>query len=108
MSLIKNAVSTSDSNTGMPSAQALLGELYGKGYISADGKFWLGKDYNESARWLKKAAEADIVSAQFALCCLYTEGWGVSQDDEQAKLWLKRAANNGHAQAKGILTLNAR
>jgi len=91
----------------MPSAQALLGEMYGKGYISADGKFWLGKDYAESARWLTQAAEAGVVSAQFGLCCLYTEGWGVVQDDERAKLWLKRAANNGHAQAKGILTLNA-
>jgi len=42
---------------GMPSAQALLGEMYGKGYVSSDGKFWLDKDYHESARWLSIAGD---------------------------------------------------
>jgi len=43
---------------GMPSAQALLGEMHGKGYISADGKFWMEKNYEESFQWLSLAAES--------------------------------------------------
>jgi len=78
-----------------PNAQALLGEMYGKGYASSDGKFWVTRDFQESARWLRLAADAGVVTAQFGLCCLYTEGWGVPKDHSNAKKWLGKAAQNG-------------
>lgn len=88
---------------GMPSAQGLLGELYGKGYVSADGKFWISRDFKECAKWFRLAAEQGVVTAQFGLCCLYTEGWGVEVDHHAARRWLQEAARNGHRHAATLL-----
>ncbi|KAI9184005.1 Chitin synthase 4 [Blastocladiella emersonii ATCC 22665] len=50
--------------------------------------------------WMKKAAEAGLIKAFFALGYLYEEGIGVPAEDfQQAKLWYERALAKGDKRA---------
>ncbi len=54
---------------------------------------------------MRKAAEAGEVSAQFSLGEAFRLGQKIARDTEQAVLWLHRAAEQGHSQAKRSLDI---
>lgn len=73
-------------------AQYYLGVMYANGQ-------GIEKDYEEAAKWYRKAAEQGIPQAQYRLANLYVEGKGVPQDFEIAYVWYSTAAHQGHTGA---------
>lgn len=55
--------------------------------------------YQEAAKWYRKAAEHGNASAQVNLGALYAEGQGVARDYQEALLWYHQAAQHGDAVA---------
>ena len=64
---------------------------YGKG---------VPQDYEEAAKWYRKAAENGSASAQFNLGLYYQKGKGVPQDIEEAVKWYRKSAEQGIAAAQ--------
>ena len=58
------------------------------------------KDYEEAARYLKKAAELGDANMQHLLSICYFEGQGVEKDLEVAVMWSSKAAAKGIADAQ--------
>jgi TPR repeat protein len=52
-----------------------------------------------AAEWMKKAALQGLTDAEYLLGVIYAEGIGVGMDRAKARLWLKKAAAKGHAEA---------
>jgi uncharacterized protein len=69
-------------------------ELYRQGFA-------LGKagDYAAALPLLRRAGEGGHAAAQFALGSMYSNGQGVSQSKEQARVWFEQAAAQNHATA---------
>ncbi len=64
--------------------------------------FWLGiyysfvqQNYQESYKWMKKAAESDIHDAYGHLARMYLTGMGTSQNPTAAFKWVNKAVENG-------------
>ncbi len=53
--------------------------------------------------FLKKAADAEMPSAQFSLASCYYNGIGTKKDDRMAFIWAGKAATFGHAGAQNLL-----
>ncbi|MCF7765277.1 MAG: DnaJ domain-containing protein [Verrucomicrobia bacterium] len=53
------------------------------------------RDYSESAKWFRMAADAGHAEAQKQLGLLYASGKGVPQDYLEAEKWLRKAAEKG-------------
>jgi len=53
--------------------------------------------------YYRKSAAQNHVEGQFGLGSMYAKGEGVERDPQQARLWLARAAEQGHAQAINVL-----
>ena len=68
--------------------------------------------YKKALPYYTSAAEAGIADAQYALANIYAEAKGVQfNDDEKARIWLKKAARNGFDTAQvelGIWLANGR
>jgi TPR repeat protein len=74
------------------------------GYAYETGNFhgWtpgFTQDYRSAARWLQRAADADLPRAQYRLGILHAHGWGVARDDKRAIDWFTRSARNDYAPA---------
>ncbi|KAF9158462.1 hypothetical protein DFQ26_007630 [Actinomortierella ambigua] len=97
---------------GLADAQYNIGLMYSRGVVvekgdadngdgeggSGDG---LAQDDAASIRWMRLAADQDLVDAQFGLGSMYKDGrGGVDPSDENAALWYRRAAERGHAVAQ--------
>jgi TPR repeat protein len=72
--------------------------------------YWIGplgrNNYDESAKWLRKAADQNHPAAQATLGHFYKTGHGVKQDFGDAARWWKKAADNGNTDAMvGLATL---
>jgi len=66
-----------------------------KGYFEKAIEYAGKKNYEEAAKWLKKAAGLGDPNAQYNLGVCYYSGQGVPQDFEEAVKWLKKAAGQG-------------
>ena len=100
-----------DSTIGTPKRIAELKEAAGKpgrkqmvalqtlavSYYEGCG---VDKDYEEAARYLKKAAELGDANMQHLLSICYFEGQGVEKDLEVAVMWSSKAAAKGIAPAQ--------
>ena len=60
-------------------------------------------DYATALRELRTLAEQDFVRAQYNLGLMYYNGEGVPRDYAEAATWFRRAADQGHADAKAAL-----
>jgi TPR repeat protein len=81
---------------GVPRAQFSLGVLFLKG----EG---VKKDSMMAGVWIQNAAQGGIADAQFTLGMMYAKGeGGLPQDVQLAMGWTKKAAEQGHVQAKEI------
>ncbi len=81
--IIKNIIKHAEQ--GNAEAQNLVGEMYflGKG---------VKQDYQEAAKWYRKAAEQGSANAQYNLGFMYKNGQGVKQDYQEAAKWYSKAA----------------
>ena len=69
----------------------------GRMYVVGDG---VPQDFEEGAKWYRKAAEQGDVDAQYNLGNMYVLGDGVPQDFEEAVKWFRKAAEQGDADAQ--------
>lgn len=53
-------------------------------------------NYDDAARWFRKAADAGYAPAMSILGVFYAAGGGVPQDYDQAVLWYRKAAERGY------------
>ena len=119
-------------NTGDPTAQLFLGDIYKNGRgVPKDEKTayaWTRKAADQGdARgqtgvaammqagsgtphddagalvWLEKAAKQDFAIAQYALGFAYLTGRGTPEDEEKGLFWLRKAAAQGNADAADAL-----
>ena len=86
-------------NFGHAGAQNVVGQFYSHDYY--DRK----PDYEEAAKWFRRAAEQGYARAQLNLGRLYHDGDGVPQDDKEALGWARLAAEQGYAEAQFTLGL---
>ena len=84
-----------DAEMGDPKYQTALGFRY---------RFGVERDFAESARWLRKAADQCFPPAQFNLGWAYDNIYlavqGVGEDQVEAAKWYLRAADQGYAPAQ--------
>ncbi|MCH2547435.1 MAG: sel1 repeat family protein [Alphaproteobacteria bacterium] len=72
------------------------------GYYNDEGRFF-SKDYKKAMEYFKKAALHDDATSLYYLGNMYNEGYGVEQDEHNARLLFKRASELGHADAQMLL-----
>ena len=100
--LFKKSATQGGINSG--TSQSLLGQMYGQG-------LGVPKDYSESAKWYKRAAENGSRIDQDSLGFYYKNGTGVPQDDKQAVFWFKEAAKQNYSVSQyqlGLMYKNGR
>ena len=73
--------------------QTVLGGIYYQGQGGA-------KNYQEAAKWFRRAAEQGYAEAQYNLGRMYDYGQGVPQDQQEAVRWYRLAADQGLAAAQ--------
>ena len=84
-------------------AQAAKGDVQAQSEL---GKaFWLGSlgvatNYQEAAKWFRKAAEQNDAIAQHNLGACYRDGQGVTKDYVAAVKWFRQAAGQNYARAQ--------
>jgi len=88
----------SDAERGDPRAQALLANMYRRGY-------GVPVDYARAAQWYRKAAEQGDALSQYNLGVMYRQGLGVTRDQELASRWFHEAALQGFVPAQVNLGL---
>ena len=78
---------------GDATAQCALGACFeaGKGML---------KDYEEAAKWYRRAATQGDAMAECALAACYEKGRGVTQDLAEAAKWYTQAAEQGFTRAQ--------
>ena len=80
--------------------------------MSAEEMYYRGmehhekKEFAESAKWYRRAAEQGNASAQFFLGMAYDKGEGVPQNDAEAAKWFRCAAEQGDAAGQFCLGLS--
>jgi TPR repeat protein len=97
-----------EANAGKAQAQFILGGFYER------GQFGLPKDYTESGKWYRKAAEQDHHAAQLYLGVYLAQGQGVEQDVVEGLQWIllakrggaldRQAANATQVQLEALMT----
>ncbi len=58
------------------------------------------KDFNETAKWMTRAAEQGEAASQNTLAVLYFNGEGVEKNIDEAIKWWRRSAENGNSKAQ--------
>ena len=66
-------------------------------------EYYNKKEYSESVKWFKKAAEQGNAKAQFKLGYCYQYEKGVIEDINEAVKWYNKAAEQGYAEAQNGL-----
>jgi TPR repeat protein len=87
-------VSESDTGKNTPPVETDPERQYERGLRHATGE-GVNRDYSESAKWFRMAADAGHAEAQKQLGLLYASGKGVPQDYLEAEKWLRKAAEKG-------------
>ena len=66
----------------------------------------VSQDYKKAFSLYEKAAKQNSLKSMFYLGLFYYNGFGVLKDNGKAKIWMKKAAQNGHERAKVFLETN--
>ena len=61
-------------------------------YLHGNG---IPQDYVQAKGWLEKAAEQNIVGAQYNLGVMYKNGDGTHKNNSLAEKWFKKSCDNG-------------
>ena len=83
---------------GDPAAERNIGHLYRMGWS-------VPQDFEEAAKWYRRAAEKGFARAQANLANMYLRGQGLERDHAMAVEWFRRAGLQGHAVAQYNLGL---
>lgn len=67
--------------------------------IFSSGMNSYAQDYEQAAKWMRKAAEQGNMKAQYSLALMYEDGKGVVQDYKEAGKWYLKAAEQGDGDA---------
>lgn len=84
---------------GKANAQYIMGNVYASGVPNLDVK----KDAKAAFAWYLKAARQNHVKAQYEVAAAYIIGDGIPRNLGSARIWLKRAADGVHRDAREIL-----
>lgn len=82
-----------------------------------EAQFWFGMNcfkndslereqaVKDAVKWIRKAADQDLAEAQFWFGENYRYGYGpIEKNKEEARIWLKKALDQGHPLAQDLLT----
>ena len=83
---------------GFRDAELRIGRIYDAGQIG------LKRDAQAAAHWFQLAAVHGVPEAQLKLGKMYLTGDGVRKESLGAKLWLRKAADQGEAEASQLLS----
>jgi|GEM_PF-477328 uncharacterized membrane protein YedE/YeeE len=86
-------------NKGDAESQYIMGNAYASG-MPALG---IQKDPKQAFQWYMKAAKQKHANAQYEVAASFILGDGVGKNLNAARIWLKRAADNGHPDAGEVL-----
>jgi len=64
---------------------------------------YFARDYGFAVHWFHEAAQKGHVGAQLELAKLFFAGWGIQQNDAEAKVWAEKAKANGNKDADKLL-----
>jgi len=81
---------------GDASAQLDLGQTYYYGW-------GVRKNYEESTKWIRRAAAQGNADAEYWLGRSYLLGHGVAMNDTESAAWFRKAADQGNASAQSML-----
>lgn len=84
-------------NQGNTGAQVKLGLIY---FQHAEIK-----NYTESLKWFRRAAERGLADAQYLTGLMYIEGLGTSKNTGEGTRWIRKAAEQGHQESLKYLGL---
>jgi uncharacterized membrane protein YedE/YeeE len=84
---------------GDAESQYIMGNAYAAGMPALGIK----KDPRQAFQWYMKAARQKHANAQYEVAASFILGDGVSKNLNAARIWLKRAADNGHPDAGEVL-----
>ena len=59
--------------------------------------------YTTAFKEFKTAAEKGDARAQYSLAVMYNDGIGIKKNPDEAMIWFRKAASNGHPLAKEII-----
>ena len=85
---------------GDAEGQYTMGNAFASGMPSLKIK----KDSTKAFQWYMKAARQKHAKAQYEVAAAFIMGEGVGRNLNAARIWLKRAADNGHPDAREVLT----
>ncbi len=85
---------------GYAEAQYHLGNMYIYGHAKIDPET---DPDTTAAKWIIRAATQGYSDAEYTLGLLLLAGTGVIQNPEEAEIWIRRAADSGHPQAKAFI-----
>jgi TPR repeat protein len=80
-----------------------VGRATGAGPIDDAEAAWRGDDYSTALQLFRSLAEKGDATARTRLGQMYENGEGVPEDDAQAALWYRRAADQGSKVAQWLL-----
>jgi TPR repeat protein len=83
---------------GFRDAETRLARLYD------NGEEGLQRDAKAAALWYKRAAKHGVAEAQYKLGNMYLKGDGVKERSFKAKIWLRKAADQGMGEASQLLS----
>jgi TPR repeat protein len=83
---------------GFRDAELRLGRLYDSGEVG------LQRNAQAAAHWFERAAVHGVAEAQLKLGKMYLKGDGVREESFKAKIWLKKAADQGETEASQLLS----
>jgi len=78
--------------------------IMGNAYASGMPALGIKKDSAKAFQWYMKAAKQKHANAQYEVAASFILGDGVGKNLNAARIWLKRAADNGHPDARVVLS----
>ncbi len=88
----------------MRKGYALSAVKFGKTWADACRKVGMNAPMAKAAvHRCKRAADEGYASEQYNLGMMYNHGFGVPKDEQKARIWLQKAADQGDVQAKSAL-----
>lgn len=80
---------------------------YNLGALHATGSQGFPQDWAESVRWYERASDLGHAKASYNLGLMYLNGEGVDRDEDEARLFLRRAREQGHEVSPELLPYDA-
>ncbi len=77
--------------------------IMGNAYAAGMKELGIEKDLHKAFEWYLKAAKQGDIDAEYEVGAAYILGEGIPRDFKAARMWLQRAADGGHKDAREVL-----